>query len=74
MRAFNAIRRERGLQLLPHVTPHTLRRTFISLRLANNAEAPNVMNQVGYVDQGHQLRMYAKVISRHHRRGRPSTK
>jgi integrase len=63
----NASRRERGLPPLPHVTPHTLRRTFISLLLANNADVPYVMSQVGHVDEGTTLRIYAKVLNRDRR-------
>ena len=63
----NAIRRDLGRPPLPHVTPHTLRRTFISLLLANNADVPYVMNQVGHLDEGTTLRIYAKLLNRDRR-------
>jgi integrase len=63
----NATREERGLPRLPHVSPHTLRRTFISLLLANHADVPCVMDQVGHVDEGTTLRVYAKVLNRDRR-------
>jgi integrase len=63
----NAAREEHGLPRLPHVTPHTLRRTFISLLLASNADVPYVMGQVGHTDEGTTLRSYAKVLNRDRR-------
>ena len=63
----NTAREEHGLPRLPHVTPHTLRRTFISLLLANNADVPYVMGQVGHTDEGTTLRIYAKVLNRDRR-------
>ncbi|MDO8209271.1 site-specific integrase [Conexibacter sp. CPCC 206217] len=47
---------------LPAVTPHTLRRTFISLLLAGGADVPWVMAQVGHTDPKVTLQIYAQVI------------
>jgi integrase len=35
---------------MPDVTPHSLRRTFISLLLAAGADVPYVMAQAGHTD------------------------
>jgi len=43
--------RERGLPPLPRVTPHSLRRTDISIALlANNFDVKSVMSQVGHAN------------------------
>jgi integrase len=43
--------RKRGLPPLPRVTPHSLRRTYISIALlANNFDIKWVMSQVGHAD------------------------
>lgn len=47
---------------LPTITPHTLRRTFISLLLAGGADVPWVMAQVGHTDPKVTLQIYAQVI------------
>jgi len=44
------------------VTPHSLRRTFISILLATGADVRYVMGQVGHTDPGLTLRIYAQVI------------
>lgn len=44
------------------VTPHTLRRTFISLLLAGGADVPFVMAQVGHKDSKVTLEIYAQVV------------
>jgi integrase len=55
----------RGLPPLPHVTPHTLRRTYISIALlANNFDVPWVMGQVGHADSKMTLDVYAQVQQR----------
>jgi integrase len=54
-----AARSARGF---PAVTPHTLRRTFISLLLAGGADVPWVMAQVGHADPKVTLQIYAQVI------------
>ncbi|MQA76473.1 MAG: tyrosine-type recombinase/integrase, partial [Solirubrobacterales bacterium] len=52
----------RGLPPLPHVTPHTLRRTYISIALlANNFDVLWVMGQVGHADSKMTLDVYAQL-------------
>ena len=46
------------------MTPHTLRRTFISLMLEAGASVPYVMGQVGHAHPDTTLRIYAKVLNR----------
>jgi hypothetical protein len=43
-------------------TPHSLRRTFISLLLADGADVPYVMAQAGHSDSKMTLSIYGKVI------------
>lgn len=45
------------------MTPHSLRRTFISLLLASGADVPYVMAQAGHADPKMTLGIYAKVIA-----------
>ena len=55
----------RGLVPLPEgLTPHSMRRTFISLRLALGEDVPYVMAQVGHVDPKVTLSIYAQVMFR----------
>lgn len=55
----------RGGNPLPEgITPHSLRRTFISLLLATGAEVPYVMRQVGHSDPKMTLSIYAQVMYR----------
>lgn len=55
----------RGLNPLPEgITPHSLRRTFISLLLATGSEVPYVMRQVGHSDPKVTLSVYAQVMYR----------
>ena len=55
----------RGLNPLPDgITPHSLRRTFISLLLATGSEVPYVMRQVGHSDPKVTLSIYAQVMYR----------
>jgi integrase len=55
----------RGAAPLPEgVTPHSLRRTFISLLLAIGEEVPYVMRQVGHADPKMTLSIYAQVMFR----------
>jgi integrase len=57
--------RGRGLPPLPHVTPHTLRRTYISIALlANNFDVLWVMGQVGHADSKMTLDVYAQLQQR----------
>jgi hypothetical protein len=46
------------------LTPHSLRRTFISLLLAIGEDVPYVMGQVGHVDPKMTLSIYAQVMFR----------
>ena len=49
------------------VTPHTLRRTYISLLLSAGAEVPYVQAQVGHTDPKVTLEVYAQVLKRRDR-------
>ncbi len=50
---------------LQHTTPHTLRRTYISIALlANNFDVKWVMNQVGHADSKMTLDVYAQLEQR----------
>lgn len=60
----NEIRMERGMAALPRVTPHALRRTYISLMLEAGAPLPYVMDQVGHADSKTTLEIYAQVQKR----------
>ncbi len=65
--AHEATRRHtaRGLPPLPNVTPHTLRRTYISIALlANNFDVKWVMSQVGHADSKMTLDVYAQLEQR----------
>lgn len=54
-----------GLPKLPSdVTPHTLRRTYVSLLLEARAPIPYVMQQIGHKDQKTVLEIYARVLQR----------
>jgi integrase len=52
-----------GQQRMVAVTPHSLRRTCISLLLAAGADVPYVMAQVGHNDPKTTLGVYAQVIA-----------
>ncbi len=55
----------RGLPPLPHVTPHTLRRTYISIALlAYDWDVKFVMDQVGHEDSKVTLDVYAQMQKR----------
>jgi integrase len=60
-----AVERANGSLAEPmgHVTPHSLRRTFISLLLATGADVPYVMAQAGHNDPKTTLGIYAQVIA-----------
>ena len=60
----NEVRAERGLPPLPKVTPHALRRTYISLMFEAGAPLPYVMHQVGHADARTTLEIYAQVQQR----------
>ena len=55
----------RGMAPLPHVTPHTLRRTYISIALpAYDWDVKYVMDQVGHEDSKVTLDIYAQMQKR----------
>ncbi|HXE45394.1 MAG TPA: site-specific integrase [Conexibacter sp.] len=55
----------RGLPPLPHTTPHTLRRTYISCALvANNYDIEFVMSQVGHADHQVTMEVYNQLKQR----------
>ncbi|MGH2926220.1 MAG: tyrosine-type recombinase/integrase [Solirubrobacterales bacterium] len=61
----NECREQAGLGPLPQgLTPHSLRRTFISLLLAAGEDPPYVMRQVGHSDPKVTLGIYAQVMLR----------
>jgi integrase len=60
----NEVRRDRGEPPLPHVVPHTLRRTYISLMLEAGALLHYMMDQVGHEDSKTTLEIYAQVQKR----------
>lgn len=56
---------QRGLPPLPNTTPHTLRRTYISIALlANNFDVKWVMAQVGHADSRMTMDVYAQLEQR----------
>jgi integrase len=55
----------RGMAPLPHTTPHTLRRTYISIALiANRFDVKFVMSQVGHADSAMTMDVYAQLEQR----------
>ncbi len=59
---------ERGLPPLPHVTPHTPRRTYVSIMLlATNFDVTYVQHQVGHAESGMTLDVYAQLLDRRKR-------
>jgi integrase len=55
----------RGLPSLPNTTPHTLRRTYISIALlANSFDVKWVMDQVGHADSKMTMDVYAQLQQR----------
>ncbi len=55
----------RGLPPMPAVTPHSLRRTYISIALlANNFDVKWVMGQVGHADSKMTMDVYAQLEQR----------
>lgn len=60
----NEVRAKRELLLLPPVSPHALRRTYISLLIEAGAPLPYVMRQVGHEDSRTTLEVYAQVQQR----------
>jgi integrase len=60
----NELRAKRDLSPLPPVSPHALRRTYISLLIEAGAPLPYVMRQVGHEDSRTTLEVYAQVQQR----------
>jgi integrase len=60
----NEVRARRGLPPLPLISPHSLRRTYISLLIEAGAPLPYVMRQVGHEDSRTTLEVYAQVQQR----------
>jgi integrase len=68
VRRANELRGERNEPPIhTHVTPHTLRRTFITFLIAAGFDLPYVQSQVGHVDPTTTLRVYAQVMARRDR-------
>ena len=56
---------KRGLPPLPNITPHSLRRTYVSIALlANNFDVLWVMGQVGHADSKMTTDVYAQLQQR----------
>lgn len=56
---------QHGFPALPHTTPHSMRRTYISIALlANNFDVLWVMKQVGHADSKMTLEVYAQLQQR----------
>jgi hypothetical protein len=54
-----------GLLQLPHITPHTLRRTYVSIMLlATNFDVPFVQSQVRHSDSKLTMDVYAQLLDR----------
>ncbi len=61
----NELRAGRGqAPIVASVTPHTFRRTYITIMLAAGFDLPYVQDQVGHVDPTTTLAIYARVIRR----------
>ena len=68
VRAAAKVRETRGEAALPaSITPHTLRRTYITLMLEAGAPVPYVQAQVGHEDATTTLNIYAQVLKRRDR-------
>lgn len=63
VRQANEELRKTGGQEIRGITPHSLRRTYISLALASGADVPYVMEQAGHADSRMTLGIYAQVIA-----------
>ncbi len=56
---------ERGLPPLPHITPHSLRRTYVSIMLlATNFDIPFVQHQIGHTQAHVTLDVYNQLLDR----------
>jgi integrase len=62
--AANANLAKRALPTLPHLTPHSLRRTFASLLYALGESPAVVMAEMGHTSPAMALAMYARVMRR----------
>jgi integrase len=63
IREANRVRARRGAPpISEQITPHTLRRTFISLQLAYGRDVPFVQRQAGHEDPRTTLGIYTEVI------------
>ncbi|HTZ65526.1 MAG TPA: tyrosine-type recombinase/integrase [Solirubrobacteraceae bacterium] len=63
VREANRVRRKRGAPpIREDITPHTLRRTFISLLIAHRRDVPFAQRQAGHKDPRVTLRIYTEVI------------
>lgn len=58
---------ELGIEPLGAVRPHGLRRTFASLRTAVGDDPVYISQQLGHVDVGFSLRVYAQAVKRRER-------
>lgn len=68
VQAANKLREARNEPALPSgVTPHTLRRTYITLMLEASSPVPYVQAQVGHEDATTTLNIYAQVLRRRDR-------
>ena len=65
----NAALADEGVPIAEGVSPHSLRRTYISILLAAGADPRYVMRQVGHRDPSTTLRIYAQVIERERHHG-----
>jgi integrase len=64
----NMLRAERSqAPIVADVTPHTLRRTYITFMLAAGFDVPYVQDQVGHADPTTTLAINARVIRRANR-------
>jgi integrase len=63
----NELLRQRGVPEIVDCTPHTLRRTYISLLLAAGCDPAYVQQQVGHTDPTLTLRIYQQLLKRKRR-------
>ena len=60
----NAAREAEGKEPLPHLTPHSLRRTYCSLLVALGVDPGHVMDQMGHADEKMTMSVYRKAVKR----------
>lgn len=60
----NARLTEAGLDPLPNITPHSLRRTYASVLVALGEDVGHVMDSLGHTDAGFTLSVYRKAMKR----------